>query len=64
MKRIILIGLMFTLIVYCFADDFDLDNIPKTHYGIWIPKEFDDSFKKDCNPAFNDEVRQKPLLVF
>jgi len=48
-KRIILIGLMFTLIVYCFADDFDLDNIPKTHYGIWIPKEFDDSFKKDCN---------------
>jgi hypothetical protein len=49
MKRNILIALMFALFVNCFADEFELDNIPKTHYGIWIPKEFDNLFKKDCN---------------
>src|SRR5574344_3042385 len=49
MKRNIFMAFMLVLAFTCFADEYDLGNIPETHYGRWIPREFDNTFKKDCN---------------
>lgn len=49
MKRNFFMAFMLVLAFTCFADEYDLGNIPETHYGIWIPREFDNTFKKDCN---------------
>ncbi len=67
MKRIVLLVTILSVFAYCFADEYELKNIPKTHYGIWIPKEFDNIITENGNYILaqksNREKKAHDILV-
>jgi hypothetical protein len=67
MKRSVLLVAILSVFAYCFADEYELKNIPKTHYGIWIPKEFDNIITENGNYILaqksNREKKAHDILV-